>query len=241
MKNMTRKTRFIKNLSFLSSDEKEKVISFFTKYPVYESRIDWNNKALAYQDFEKVFTLAENSRKNIRRKSDTNPLVLFEKHNCRIICQESEFIIVSPLDWECAIFFNSFDCGGEGAKWCIGDKSTCSYWDSYINEQSIFYLVYFIRKHPVYGKKIIVQYDTETDKPVIWFQNGEGYLGLLEVLELLHYRKSMKILTPHDRVNLWYCYLSYENKIERQLFFDFDLFDHPSSRTKCNKQLRGGG
>jgi hypothetical protein len=51
----TKKARLIKQLNSLSAAEKEKVIAFFTKYPRYENRIDWNNKSLQYHDFERVF------------------------------------------------------------------------------------------------------------------------------------------------------------------------------------------
>ena len=146
---MTKKARFINKLSALSAKEKKESISFFTVHPVYENRIDWNNKNLKPADFEAVFALSRMSRKN--RKNSIN---MFKNFNCKIITHTNEFIILVPLDWRCAQFFTSFDCGGEGAKWCIGREDA---WDNYMNDASIFYFMFFFERHPVFGKKLMIE------------------------------------------------------------------------------------
>jgi hypothetical protein len=73
MSNITKKARFIEKIASLSVGEKRQVIEFFTKYPIYESRIDWNKKGLDYSDFEVVFALAEKSRKNQKCTVKKNP------------------------------------------------------------------------------------------------------------------------------------------------------------------------
>jgi hypothetical protein len=65
----TKKSRFINALSTLTENQKEELKSFFSKYPVYESRINWNSKDLQYTDFSRVFELAENYSKNRKRKT----------------------------------------------------------------------------------------------------------------------------------------------------------------------------
>jgi hypothetical protein len=168
----TRKTRFIENLYTLSTGEKKEITDFFTKYPNYESHIDWNSTSLVYQDFEKVFTLAENSLRNIKRKTKADPRLLFEKYNCEIIGQADDFLIVVPLDWKCAVFFNSFDCGGEGAHWCIGNSNDAERWNSYRADKNVFFLMFFINKHPVYKRKVIIQYHVKDDKYTLWLQDN---------------------------------------------------------------------
>jgi len=42
---MTKKARIINRVASLSEAEKESAIAFFSKYPVYENRIDRNSKA----------------------------------------------------------------------------------------------------------------------------------------------------------------------------------------------------
>jgi len=78
---MTKKTRFINELFNLSADEKEKTISFFSKYPCYENLIDWNRRFWQYSDFQKILKIADNSRRHINRKAKCNPELLFKGYN----------------------------------------------------------------------------------------------------------------------------------------------------------------
>jgi hypothetical protein len=189
---MTKKRRFIRKLDALSESEKKEAAGFFTKYQNYEKHIDWNNTALRYQDFQKVFSLAKNSSRSRKRKARTDPLLLFGNHNCEIISQTGDFLIVVPLDWECAVFFNSFACGGEGAKWCIGDKDNPKHWNRYAAAKNIFFLVFFVNRHPVFGKKILIRYHVENNTRSVWLQNDKelhdlsGLSGIAnEAIELI--------------------------------------------------------
>ena len=170
---MTKKARIINQLDSLSASEKEAVIAFFNEHPVYENRVDWNDKSLVYTDFENVFALAKTSGKRQKRKAKTNPETLFDKYNCRIVSRTEEYVIVMPLDWECAVFLNSYGCGGTGAKWCIGDKNTFDNWNLYISAQKVFYFIIFNKKHSTYGKKIILQFDRFNAKLIAWNEHNE--------------------------------------------------------------------
>jgi hypothetical protein len=200
---MTKKARIINKLTTLSAGEKEKAIAFFTGHPNYESHIDWNRKNLTRGDFKKVFAKAAMSKKEQKRKAKADPALLFEKQNCRIIEQTTEYIIVTPLDWKCAKFFNSFDCGGEGARWCIGDRRKYAHWNHYVNDGNIFYLVYFTKKFSWYGRKMLIQYDSS------------------ELIAWTKYDEPVDVL-PH-------CNFCREKEIGRQLFFDFDVFENLAS------------
>jgi hypothetical protein len=173
----TKKAKFIDILPALTEAEKNDVKDFFGKYPVYENKIDWNNKSLQYNDFKPVFELGENSTKNKRRMSKINPITLFTGHNCKVIAQTVNFIIAVPLDWECAVYFNSFNCGAEGARWCIGDKKTNINWITYDND--VFFFVYFINKDAILGRKIIIQYNFCFKYFFLWLAENkifwEGY------------------------------------------------------------------
>jgi hypothetical protein len=217
---MTKKARCIEELTSLSTIEKEKAISFFNKYPCYENRIDWNNKSLQYNDFEKVFIIAENSHNSIARKAKINPELLFEGYNCQIVYQSLDLLVVVPIDWECAVFINSFNCGGSGARWCIGDKNNRGAWYNYIDKGDIFYLFYFIKTHPIFGRKILLQctgFGTIASYDFLFWNtedewvDGELFNGLREIYD--------KIQLPK-----WYNLLRCEKKANKQLFFDFDIF-----------------
>ena len=164
---MTKKARFINNIAGLSAGEKNDIIAFFTVNPVFENRIDWNNKNITKEDFEEVFASSRMSRKNRR-----NTVKMFKNHNCKIIVHTKEFVIVVPLDWYCAKFLVSFDCGGEGAKWCIGSKSTNTHWNSYVERESVFYFVYFFNRHPVFGKKLMIE--TRAKGRVCFYTQKDG-------------------------------------------------------------------
>jgi hypothetical protein len=169
---MTKKARFIKNLNALSESQKDKAIAFFTKYPDYESRIDWNSASLTYGDFEKVFPLAGNSSRGRKRKAKTSPGLLFENRNCEIIKQTEDYLAVAALDWECAVFFNSFDCGGEGGHWCVGEANNPEYWNNCLADRNIFVLLFFVRPHPVLKRKILIQYDARKKEHIVWLQDN---------------------------------------------------------------------
>jgi len=175
---MTRKTRFIRRLHSVTHNEKEDIIAFFSKYPLYESYIDWNKKSLTYKDFETVFELAGNSRKNRRKKIKTNPEEFFKNYNCRIAGKTDEFIILMPLDWACAVFLNSFECGETGAVWCIGRKHTYRFWNNYIKDGDLFYFAFFLKKDVVWGKKIMIQYSRKNDSFYTWLQNNKCVRGI---------------------------------------------------------------
>jgi hypothetical protein len=82
---------------------------------------------------------------------------MFKNQKCKIVKETKEFVILVPLDWNCAKFLNSLNCGGEGAKWCIGSTKTDKHWNKYINDGIIFYCMYFFERHPVFGKKLLIE------------------------------------------------------------------------------------
>ena len=214
MKN-TKKARFVNQLNFLSEKEREEIIAFFSTYPVYESLIDWNNKSLSYNDFEKVFEKAKNSNRNRKLEMIIKPELLFEGYNCRIISNTENFLVVMPLDWKCAVFMNSFKCGGIGAQWCIGDKNSADSWEKY-NSDCLFCLIYFKRKHPVFNRKIMLQYDTNVKELLFFTETDDG-------IDFYEYFSDYSNINKNKR---WYYYLMYQKKIHNQLFFEFDIFNN---------------
>ena len=234
----TKKSRFLKKLD-LSQDEKDIIVKFFTKYPQYEKCIDWNQiSRLSFQDFKNVFEIAEKSKKNIKRKAKENPTLLLEKYRCKILCQTKYFLIAVPLDWECAVFLNSFECGGEGAKWCIGDRNNPKHWVAYSKDKNIFAFVLFTEKHPVFGKKILLQYNFEIDDDfVLWLQNDKAVDGgIYNIFKFLHKaRKKGNLLYKKSLAYLWHYHLLYEKEREKQLFFDFDIFSKIKVEDKISK------
>lgn len=53
-----------------------------------------------------------------------------------------DFIFYVPLNHAACVWMDSFDCGGEGAKWCIGQSDNPTYWDHYLMEDNYFVLAF---------------------------------------------------------------------------------------------------
>ena len=53
-----------------------------------------------------------------------------------------KFIFYMPLNHESCVWMDSFDCGGEGAKWCIGQSDRPAYWDHYLMDDNYFVLAF---------------------------------------------------------------------------------------------------
>lgn len=103
-----------------------------------------------------------------------NPSLLFKKQTCEIIYQTKDYLLAVPLDRECAVFFNSYNCGRERARWCIGDRNDSSYWENFKKDNEIFALVYFTKRQPIFGRKFLVQYNTEAEIFELWLQENKA-------------------------------------------------------------------
>ena len=215
---ITKKVRFIKRLVSLSKEEKECVITFFSNHPNYENLIDWNKKNLIYNDFEKVFSIAQKSRKAQKYETEQKPDLLFKGHNCKIINQTEDYIIVSPLDWECAVYFSSFSCGGDGGKWCIGWKNNRDFWDWYSKNYTLFF-IYFLKRHPALGKKIVVMIDHGSNDWYLYLQDNKTPWDIIsELPDRLDERKIENVFNFCWK--LWYYHLQSEMKRCGQLYLD---------------------
>jgi hypothetical protein len=187
---MTQKARFIETNSALTQKEKERALIFFTRHPNYENRIDWNKKIIPFDEFERVFTLAENSARNRKKKTREDPKTMLAAHNCPVIGEAENFLIAVPLDWQAAVFCNSFQCGGEGAKWCVGNSKSPEQWETFARRGQSFYFIYFKKEDPAFGKKIMLLV-TEYDDWRIYFQNNYSTNS-----ELLKYYLNTNTISP---------------------------------------------
>ena len=125
--------------------------------------------------------------------TNTNPELLFKGYNCRIVHRNKAFMVVMPLDWECAVFMNSFECGGEGAIWHIGDIKNFLYWNIVIENESLFYLIYFFKKLPFLGKKLLLEYISEGDLFMAYTQDNIEVFNLPQIFKKIC-RKDMESL-----------------------------------------------
>jgi hypothetical protein len=138
------KDRFIDKNSNLDPMQKQIAKDFFKNHPASESQVDWNKSdTLTYKDFEKIFNDANNTKHALKKASKDNPRLIFEKRDdCKIVGENDKFIFVMPLNYKACIWMDSFDCGGGGAKWCIGYEDSDQYYSQYYNDGYSFVLAF---------------------------------------------------------------------------------------------------
>lgn len=106
----------------------------------------------AYFDYKE----AGGSRKEKHEYIKKNPYEIFKQSGLKTIesgeqdadadmmllpeLENKEFIFVVPLTWEACKFMDSFECGGAGAKWCLGYEKTDSYFRDYVKKGYLFVL-----------------------------------------------------------------------------------------------------
>lgn len=141
--NEASKARFI-NKADLTDEEKAKYIKFFDEHPSFDSLINWQNpKEVTRDKLETIYNkyLSQSAEKKASKEKykkavNEGPKKLFldRPDDFEIIDENDKFIFVRVLTYEGARFCDSPECGGQGAKWCIGYEKTDEYWTSYTDE-----------------------------------------------------------------------------------------------------------
>lgn len=126
----------------------QEIIRAFTEYLVYGTKSQAkkynknNPKQIFYDSGLKVANYGES-----KEKVKNADFVFFNE-------QENEnFIFVGVLSYKAAIFCDSYNCGGSGAKWCIGHSSDSNYWNSYSQDGSSFVLAYYKKNYGLVTKQ----------------------------------------------------------------------------------------
>ena len=116
----------IKSLD-LTEDEKKKYIELFRTHPELEKEIDWNDKTgITKNVLEKVYKKSLES-KSAKKK---NPKLLFttRPEDFAILKETDTWLFIYVKTYEDAVFCDSFNCGGQGATWCIGESASNTQW-----------------------------------------------------------------------------------------------------------------
>jgi len=175
----------------MEDEEKDLVSEFFRTHPNLEKSIDWNRLDLSYDDFERIMKDNQGSRSNMKKRTRSDLSLMFEefvgKGEAEVWCRWNDFIFVSPLSHRCAVFMDSYDCYGIGAKWCIGTEESDHHWNQYVFEEENSF-VFFYGSDP--KRKFMIQIKDNgmcliwdvTDKIV--FRSSRVVPEILEVLGL---------------------------------------------------------
>ena len=158
------KDHLIDRLS-LTDDQKSELKAFFKAHPNYESKIDWNNKALTYADFKAVLALEGKSRSQAKKKGVSG---LKEGTDYKVIGQgiavNREF---GSADWEYTMYMPLTHLASKTlasqttlppvtGEWCIAMNDD-QWWQDYTSRTIDFFFILITEKgNPQIGYKFAV-------------------------------------------------------------------------------------
>lgn len=165
------------------------IIKFVNSSAVDKYKIDWQEEPdTLYNDildaYEK-YDAAGGSRAQQAKSLKGDPKKFFTKN--RDLSKKKDYVFlpslenetfffVQPLSYKCCVFMDSFKCGGQGAKWCLGYEKTSDYWWSYCGENNLFVFAFnkkeFASKSDEEDKlKYMVQLSPSKKETQVWKQS----------------------------------------------------------------------
>lgn len=149
----------------LTPEQKEELKAFFKSHPNYENKIDWNNKALTYEDFKSVLALKGKSKNQAKKKGVSG---LKEGTDYKIIGQgttvSGEF---GSANWEYTVYMPLTHLGSKTlaspatlpvitGEWCISMNDD-TWWQNYTARTMDFFFILITEKgNPQNGYKFAV-------------------------------------------------------------------------------------
>jgi len=228
-----KKDHIINKLPRLSNTEKEEVINFFKNHSNLENKIDWNNKSLTINDFRQVMKSVETSRSAKKAEVKADLRVAFDDYvkngEAHVWFANDKLILVSPLSWACAQFMDSYNCYGEGAKWCIGKENDPQHWNDYVCEKR---------------QQFIMLYDAVEKTKFMIERSNEEYYDIWDAKDNHIYAESKGLVdaVEHligDRINefpIQEIEADVNEDIE-ELFYNCDYEEHVNNREELGEEL----
>ncbi|MCK9544370.1 MAG: hypothetical protein M0R03_20315, partial [Novosphingobium sp.] len=146
---LEKKDHIIKRLRNLTDEQKNELINFFNKKPNLESKIDWNNKDLTFDDFKEIMNTSKTERKKSVKNVGISGLVLGEDY-LDFPTPNKNFTAYIPLNYEASKLIASKDIGYCEGKWCTAYQKTDKHWNEYVVQKEIV-LIYIIGKNTKYA------------------------------------------------------------------------------------------
>ena len=145
------KARFIKAIEGLTDEEKQEFIDFFDSHVNAQNMINWNNKSeLTKENLERVVNEVKAKADAKKKAHDkyrlgrNDPLLMFtsKPEMFDILKVDDKWIFAYCKSHAACNFADSFECGGAGAKWCVGWTNKPEHWNSYTGRGMEFVLAY---------------------------------------------------------------------------------------------------
>lgn len=149
------------------SEAYKQTVNFANSGAADKYKIDWQEKPVQlYIDLSKALEdYTKNGGSNLKRKEaakkDPNKIFLDSGLNVAVegndcsgadLCilkslENDKFIFVAPLTYKGAQYCDSFECGGEGAQWCIGYTQDNGYWEEHVKERGQLFIMAFNKQY----------------------------------------------------------------------------------------------
>lgn len=172
-------------------------------------KIDWNK--VINRDFDEICRIFSSyydyvekggSIKSRKFKDHDTPISIFERArlgdthvnfahtpeevkkstDLALLEETPDWLFVLVLTHRGAEWCNTFNCGGQGARWCIGYKQNKNYWDDYVKDGAWFILAFnkntFQKR--IYEKdtmKFMIEFHRDSSSPRktrAWLQTDES-------------------------------------------------------------------
>ena len=155
----------LQNNNIDKNDYYEPLLAFVNSNAADKYKFNWQqkDKAELWREIIEAFTsyLVNSTKSKIKKLNKENPKQVFYNSGLKVINygdsekdlqdadfvffneqENDKFIFVGVLSHKAAVFCDSYNCGGAGAKWCIGYASSNNYWNSYLQKGFNFVLAY---------------------------------------------------------------------------------------------------
>lgn len=181
----------------LSDEQKDRLKAFFKKHPNYESKIDWNNRALSWEDFRSILTLEGKSKTQAEKvglsglTEGTDYTILAEDPDSGYTLFEVKTHLASRV-----LASKKVGVGNVTGKWCISMNSG-KYWDQYIFNGWTFYFLILMTPNKAldkysYLKKVAFAYNPRCNFQT--FDATDELFMAWQTLQFLHIFTDKKCL-----------------------------------------------
>ena len=164
---------------------RKEIDDFFKSHSNFEKMLDWNKNNLSkitYSDFEKIKRMADNTKGAQKREIKGDIKAIFKNvldRKFEIVGENDEWLFVAPLTYEAAIYCDSSENQGAGAKWCIGKKDDDSFWDEYVAGDGSVFIMAFNKNYKSLDEddiqdklKFMIEY-TKDNQINVWNQSDK--------------------------------------------------------------------